>query len=544
MLLRQQRIKLITLAVIILFCYSLTAIFQEKVLRQPYGEETLGKGNGEKFKFEFAFLAVQCIIFACVAKGVITVRKEKTNETPQRYFCIIAVFYVLAKVTSYRSLRYVPYPTSVVGKSAKPIPVMLLGVLIGRKTYTMYKYIFVTIVVIGVALFTFKTKYDKKDGEDPILGIIFIGVSLLMDGFLGAFEDRMRSVKKPTPLNLMFYLNSWNSLYAIAYLATTNEGVEFVQFCYRHPIVIRDLSVVVFFGIFGQFCITSMISYYGALPLSITTTIRKFVTVLLSVMIFNNVLTTRQWVAASIIFIALFLDGHFSRKGKKKSKEVIEEVTDGKEHIENGGEIIKRKMDSEKTGIDNIEKCEKISEQNQQQTNPNRRRKVRVSFEGDMLDILDEINYGFEDSDEDSTKNSVDASKEQKNEKTVKNQEIAKENDGKNKEEDGKECKATEDEKNSPTAPNEVENKLVPNDSEVSSQQSPTDSDQTINNIEKPKLYPDLEKEVSDIDSNSLKVSDQIVPDSNETVEHVNKENCPTENSTEIINDSSDDTKL
>jgi len=48
--------------------------------------------------------------------AVITVRGEKKNETPQRFFCIIGVFYVLAKVTSYMSLRYVPYPTSVVGK--------------------------------------------------------------------------------------------------------------------------------------------------------------------------------------------------------------------------------------------------------------------------------------------------------------------------------------------------------------------------------------------------------------------------------------------
>lgn len=38
------------------------------------------------------------------------------NETPQKYFAIIGVFYVLGKVTSYISLRYVPYPTQVVGK--------------------------------------------------------------------------------------------------------------------------------------------------------------------------------------------------------------------------------------------------------------------------------------------------------------------------------------------------------------------------------------------------------------------------------------------
>lgn len=199
---------------------------------------------------------------------------------------------------------------------------MLLGVLIGRKSYTLTKYIFVTIVIIGVILFSFKEKYDKKDGEDPLLGLIFISVSLLADGFLGAFEDRMRSVKKPTSLNLMFFMNFYSSIFLVIALLFTNEGIEFLKFCSRHPIVIRDLSVVILVGVFGQFCITSIITNFGALPVSIITTIRKFVTVLLSVIIFNNVLSIRQWTAASVIFSALFLDGYFSRKAKEKAKDV------------------------------------------------------------------------------------------------------------------------------------------------------------------------------------------------------------------------------
>ncbi|KAG5684403.1 hypothetical protein PVAND_013638 [Polypedilum vanderplanki] len=343
MLLRHQQLKLIGLAIAILFCYSLSAIFQEKVLRRPYGDKN------ERFTFAFAFAFVQSAIYATVAKGVIMSHDHPKNETPQRYYCIIGVFYVLGKVTSYISLRYIPYPTQVVGKSAKPIPVMLLGVLIGRKTYTVYKYIFVVIIVIGVALFSFKEKYDKKDGEDPILGIILFSVSLLMDGFLGAFEERMRSVSKPTPLNLMLFMNAWNTLYLTIFLLISNEGVEFFYFCQRNPIVIRDLSIVVVLGICGQFCITSMISNFGALPLSLVTTLRKFVTVLLSVIIFNNVLSIRQWIAATIIFTALFLDGYFSKKGKKKDKQK-ENVDVEEDKVKNGiaNEVFNEKTDDTK----------------------------------------------------------------------------------------------------------------------------------------------------------------------------------------------------
>ena len=52
--------------------------------------------------------------------------------------------------------NYVNCLWQVLGKSAKPIPVMILGVLIGRKRYPLAKYLFVLLIVIGVALFIFK----------------------------------------------------------------------------------------------------------------------------------------------------------------------------------------------------------------------------------------------------------------------------------------------------------------------------------------------------------------------------------------------------
>jgi len=59
---------------------------------------------------------------------------------------------------SFQALQWVNYPTQVVGKSCKPIPVMILGVLFGGKRYPLLKYLFVLLIVIGVALFTYKDK--------------------------------------------------------------------------------------------------------------------------------------------------------------------------------------------------------------------------------------------------------------------------------------------------------------------------------------------------------------------------------------------------
>lgn len=53
--------------------------------------------------------------------------------------------------TSVRSLRYVIYPVQVLFKSCKPVPVMLFGLVLGKK-YSIRKYVNVIIITVGGGL--------------------------------------------------------------------------------------------------------------------------------------------------------------------------------------------------------------------------------------------------------------------------------------------------------------------------------------------------------------------------------------------------------
>lgn len=204
---------------------------------------------------------------------------------------------------------------------------MILGVLIGKKSYAAQKYFFVMMIVIGVGLFIFKDKYDAKEGENYLIGGYLIGFSLLMDGFTGAVQDRMRCVCKPTSMNFMYYVNGWSSLVLITLMSGSGEGRDLIQFAQRHPTVIWEMALVVLVGTVGQVFISEMISNFGSLPLSLVTTTRKFFTVLVSVVAFENKLTLTQWIASGIIFSALLLDAIFSKKktaGDESSTQVTE----------------------------------------------------------------------------------------------------------------------------------------------------------------------------------------------------------------------------
>lgn len=76
------------------------------------------------------------------------------------------------------------------GKAAKPIPVMILGVIIGRKVYPLKKYLFVFLIVMGIVMFMFKNQAKTESINSTGFGIgeILLLLSLTMDGLTGAVQ--------------------------------------------------------------------------------------------------------------------------------------------------------------------------------------------------------------------------------------------------------------------------------------------------------------------------------------------------------------------
>uniref|UniRef100_T1H6R8 Solute carrier family 35 member B1 n=1 Tax=Megaselia scalaris TaxID=36166 RepID=T1H6R8_MEGSC len=137
---------------------------------------------------------------------------NKKDTTHTGYYVSCSLTYLLAMVGSNLALRWVPYPTQVVGKSAKPIPVMILGVLIGRKSYSWIRYACVLTIVAGVVLFMFKESKTNKETLNTGLGELLLFLSLAMDGLTGAIQERMRSSSSPSGQQMMLAMNFWSTL--------------------------------------------------------------------------------------------------------------------------------------------------------------------------------------------------------------------------------------------------------------------------------------------------------------------------------------------
>jgi len=228
-------------------------------------------------------------------------------------------------VASNMALQHVNYPTQVIGKSCKPIPVMILGVLVGKKRYPIRKYIFITMIVVGVALFVWKD--GKSSDEGNMFGYSLLMFSLAMDGWTGGIQDRMRLESKPTFSQMMYNINFWSTIFSGVALLITSELWTFISFIQRFPYVLTNILWFSILSAVGQLFIFLTVQDFGPLPLSLVTTTRKFFTVLASILYFGNPATSRQYAATVLIFLGLALD---SWKGKDKKPT---STTNGKDKV-------------------------------------------------------------------------------------------------------------------------------------------------------------------------------------------------------------------
>ncbi|MPC16760.1 Solute carrier family 35 member B1 [Portunus trituberculatus] len=319
-----QRMKFLIYAGGIFFLYFYYGVLQESITRTRYGEEK------EKFTYSLALVFFQCIVNAIYAKLMgMFVLKQGEDTTRPLYYASCSLTYLLAMVSSNMALQWVNYPTQVVGKSCKPIPVMVLGVVLGRKSYAWKKYVFVLMIVIGVALFIYKDSkaQSASSGEGLGLGEVLLMLSLTMDGLTGAVQERMIAESKTKSGHMMLNMNLFSIGYLSIALLVTGEIFSFIGFVQRFPEVISKMITFSICSALGQFFIFLMVSDFGPLPCSVVTTTRKFFTVLGSVILFGNKLSPRQWSGTFLVFSGLTLDAVFGKSPKK----TVEEDKESKE---------------------------------------------------------------------------------------------------------------------------------------------------------------------------------------------------------------------
>lgn len=243
-------------------------------------------------------------------------------------------------VSSTWALQFVAYPMQVIAKSSKPISVMMVGLLICKR-YSIQRYFFVLLIVIGVAMFKLFEKKGEKTikitestwfdaaNKQQLIGMALLLLSLFMDGVLGAIQDRMRAVYSPSSRQMMLSMTFFGFVFSTILATGKGEIQSVYEFAHLHPNVIWHLFTLGIAAACGQFFIFAMVSSFGSLACSVTTTVRKFFSVVFSIIFFGNSSTLLQWISAIIVFSALLLDTFFGKSKRKPEQNQTENIEIG-----------------------------------------------------------------------------------------------------------------------------------------------------------------------------------------------------------------------
>ena len=317
----------------IFFAFGAFAVLQEDVYRTSYA--------GERFSATFLVLIVERSVNTAVgalgalllarpdggdesADRVRSSRSEKKTlfRVPVAAIATSGVSQMLAMAFANEALRFVSFPTQVLGKSCKMIPVMIGGVVAGRK-YRASQYAQVAVVTAGVVAFNLGKPRRGHAGapvaEDSAYGLALIAASLAMDLVTAALQDRVKTATarlnprragadapKTSMFESMLWTNAGGACAAFLLAAGTGQLGTGLAFCARHVAAARNVAFYALASVIGQLFVYFTITEFDPLVLSTVTTTRKiFSTVYSAARSPAAAMTRAQWGGCAAVFAAI-----------------------------------------------------------------------------------------------------------------------------------------------------------------------------------------------------------------------------------------------
>ena len=299
--------------------FGVFALAQEDVYKRAYG--------GERFAATFFVLLCERAVNAAFATVGLAIAGGSGARVARGDIFASGASQMFAMAASNEALRYVSYPTQVLGKSCKMVPVMVGGLVLGGRRFSASQYASTAFVTLGVAVFNFGADAKKTSGSDSAYGLSLITLSLVMDAVTGGLQDRVKRTTKalnpnmkhakPSVYESMLYTNLSGAVVALGFAIVTGQLQSGVRACVAHADLARAVLVYSLTSAVGQNFIYYTITNFDVLVLTTVTTTRKIFSTVYSVFRDpQNALNATQWLGCGLVFGFLALDAAASARAR------------------------------------------------------------------------------------------------------------------------------------------------------------------------------------------------------------------------------------
>jgi len=358
----------LTYIVMIYVFYIFGGLFNEKLTKSTY-EYTDKDNNVKTFKFKYP-LIILCSLssFSLVISSYMSQKMKyklfkDSNISPVSFYdkSIIGILHTISTFTSQLSLLYIDFIVKTIGKSCKSASIMFLYFLnsiplchkilkkllnnnIDENKSSLEKIKIkdltkVIITTISVVLFNLSSGEKKKNdapSSSSSIGIIILLISLFFDGLLSLKEKMVQAnIKNNIEYNGYEQIICWEYMkifgfctflfgfFQIIVKIIFGDYLEVLIIVFKCKGLIRDLFCYAVFDALGQSVLFIFLSIYGPLTVSMVTSVRKILSISISILYFGKSISFPQsislFLAGTIIFWEIYDKGN-SKKVEEKKK--------------------------------------------------------------------------------------------------------------------------------------------------------------------------------------------------------------------------------
>jgi adenosine 3'-phospho 5'-phosphosulfate transporter B2 len=297
-----QRLAFCAIGLVVSFC--IWGLLQERILTQPY--------DGQYFEYSYGLVFINRIIGLIMSAALMWYFEVEWVTSPLWEHSFPSVANMLSSWCQYEALKYVSFPTAMLAKAFKLVPVMIMGKLLLNKTYQNYEYISAGLIGVGLYLFINSSEpIDLKENTfgDPenmsgaLCGVVLLGLFLCFDSFTGQWQTRMFQLNKAmSPLQMMLIMNAFSAVFSFITLVHMEELYVVFEFLYNHQNMIVHLLFFCVASTVGQLFIFYTVKSFGAVVFSVIMSVRILVSTLLSCMVYSHPVTELGFVGMAIVF--------------------------------------------------------------------------------------------------------------------------------------------------------------------------------------------------------------------------------------------------
>ncbi|XP_005099055.1 adenosine 3'-phospho 5'-phosphosulfate transporter 1 isoform X2 [Aplysia californica] len=287
--------------------YLTWGILQERIMTLEYG--STATSSGEFFKNSQFLVFINRILAFIMALLVIFFRKQPAHTAPLYKYSFSSFSNIMSSWCQYEALKFVSFPTQVLAKASKVIPVMLMGKVVSRKTYEYHEYVTAVMISVGVSLFllTSGDATRHKDSVTTYSGLVMLVGYMLFDSFTSNWQGALFTQYKMSSIQMMAGVNMFSCLLTSVSLIEQGGFFESSAFMFRHPEFMVDAIILSICSASGQLFIFYTIAQYGPVVFVIIMTVRQGFAILLSCVIYGHPVTVIGFFGVLIVFAALFL---------------------------------------------------------------------------------------------------------------------------------------------------------------------------------------------------------------------------------------------